>query len=74
MAPSGSRFGPIRPGSKKRGVQKPQKYPIRPKMPKTPIFAIFSVWPKIDIFGGYGKTPGLDTPEPYLNPSKAFLW
>ena len=42
-------------------------------MPKTPIFAIFSVWPKNDIFGGSGKTHGLDTPEPYLNPVKAFL-
>ena len=73
MAPSGSRFGPIRPGSKNRGVQKPQKYPIRPKMPKNPNFCYFLSLAKKWHFWGVWKTHGLDTPEPYLNPVKAFL-
>ena len=54
-----------------KGVQNPWK---SLDGQKTPIFAIFGILAKIDIFGGYGKTPGLDMPRAYLNPSKAFLW
>ena len=66
-----SRTGPIRPRIKKRGFERGSKTPRNPEMVKKPQFLLFlGFWPKLTFLGGYGKTHGLDTPEPYLNPLK----
>ena len=49
--------GPVRsvPDPKTGGSKNPKNTQSGQKCQKMPIFAIFSVWPKIDILGGYGK-------------------
>ena len=64
MAPFGSRFGPIRPRIKKKGVRDP----------KMVIFGGFWYFGQKSIFWGVWQNPGLGSATPYLNPSKAFLW